>query len=1181
MKHILAVILFVLSITIAFSQSGTNDETFNIFNTCPNLGGFNNGVNSIVVQSDGKIVVGGIFTTYKGVPVNRIARLNSDGTQDGTFIAGFNFDVNSLSLQSDGKIIVAGKFTSGISNGIIRLNTDGSTDPSFNTGTGFDTYPIILGTKIQTDGKILVFGNQQSFNGTTTNKITRLNTDGSLDPTFNLTGTGFNVSIPVLCMAIQSDGKIVVGGDFLQYNGSSRNKIARLNSNGTLDVAFNPGTGFNSTVNSISIQNDGKIITGGVFTVYNGINNNYIARINTDGSFDSSFNTASGITSLVYATAIQLDGKIIVGGGNTLTRTARLNADGSLDNNYNPGNGHNNNVRTIAIQTNGKIISGGDFSTYDDMERVRISIANTDGTRDTLFNPVTGFDNTVYCTARQTDGKIIAGGGFTLFNDFPVKRIVRLNSNGSIDLTFTSGLGFDGIVYSSAIQSDGKIILGGNFTSYNGIAINRIIRLNSNGTFDPTFNPVLGFNGIVYSIVIQIDGKIIAGGAFTTINGNNANRIARLNTDGSLDPTFNTGTGFNSVVKALEIQQNGKIIAVGSFAAFNGVSRVRIARINTDGTLDETFIANFVFYGGLNAIKVQTDNKIIVGGTFVVVQGNSVSNFARLNTDGSIDPTFYSGSVLYGGNSGSLTGVHCIDIQTNGKLIVGGSFTTCNGISRNNIVGLNSNGTIDASFNQGSGFNKVSDITSVYSVMVDPNGKIIVGGRFDQYNGICRNYIARLNGSCVNSFGTNSVEACGSYTWINGVNYTSNNNTATFVLQNSAGCDSTVSLNLIINNTSTPIGLSSQIFCNSGTVNDLVASGFAIQWYANATGGLPLASSISLVNGATYYASQTISGCESTSRLSVSVSINAPTAPLGGSTQTFCNSATVNDLVASGSSIQWYASQSGGSPLAPTTNLLNNNTYYASQTISGCESTSRLSVSVSINAPTAPLGASTQTFCNSATVNDLVASGSSIQWYASQSGGSPLAPTTNLLNNNTYYASQTIAGCESVSLLAVNIFITSVSDITTSLLGATISSNNTLSSYIWLDCSNSFLILSGETSQNFTPSVNGSYSVQLTENGCIDTSLCVSISSISLVEKPFIDNIIIYPNPNSGNFTVDIGQVTDKIDVTVLDLQGRIVLRKGFTQTYLFQMNLNDRAGIYFVSISSEHGKSLVKIIIE
>jgi hypothetical protein len=147
------------------------------------------------------------------------------------------------------------------------------------------------------------------------------------------------------------------------------------------------------------------------------------------------------------------------------------------------------------------------------------------------------------------------------------------------------------------------------------------------------------------------------------------------------------------------------------------------------------------------------------------------------------------------------------------------------------------------------------------------------------------------------------------------------------------------------------------------------------------------------------------------------------------------------------------------------------------------------------------------------------------------------------------------------------------------LSGITISSNNTLASYVWLDCGDNFSILSGETSQNFTPTVNGSYSVQLTENGCVDTSLCVTISSVSLFENTFMDNLKVYPNPNSGNFTVDIGQVTDKVDVTVLDLQGRIVLRKEFTQTQLFQMNLNDSAGIYIVSIASEHGNSLVRIV--
>jgi hypothetical protein len=301
-----------------------------------------------------------------------------------------------------------------------------------------------------------------------------------------------------------------------------------------------------------------------------------------------------------------------------------------------------------------------------------------------------------------------------------------------------------------------------------------------------------------------------------------------------------------------------------------------------------------------------------------------------------------------------------------------------------------------------------------------------------------------------------------------------------------------------------------------------------------------------------------------------------------GST-TFCQGGSVvlNANSGSGLTYQW---RNNGNNISGATNGSYTANAAGSYTVivtnsSGCTATSSVTAVIVNTTPAAPLGSTTQTFCNSATVNDLVASGSTIQWYDSQSGGSPLTPTTNLLNNNTYYASQTISGCESASLLAVNVVINSVTDITTSLSGITISSNNTLASYVWLDCGDNFSILSGETSQNFTPTVNGSYSVQLTENGCVDTSLCVTISSVSLFENTFMDNLKVYPNPNSGNFTVDIGQVTDKVDVTVLDLQGRIVLRKEFTQTQLFQMNLNDSAGIYIVSIASEHGNSLVRIV--
>ncbi|MCP4984746.1 MAG: hypothetical protein GY928_01395, partial [Colwellia sp.] len=185
-----------------------------------------------------------------------------------------------------------------------------------------------------------------------------------------------------------------------------------------------------------------------------------------------------------------------------------------------------------------------------------------------------------------------------------------------------------------------------------------------------------------------------------------------------------------------------------------------------------------------------------------------------------------------------------------------------------------------------------------------------------------------------------------------------------------------------------------------------------IQWYAASTGGTALAGTTALSTG-TYYASQTVSSCES-SRTSVSVTVNTtPTAPTA-SAQAFCSadSPTVADLVATGTGIQWYAASTGGTALAGTT-ALSTGTYYASQTVSSCES-SRTSVSVTVNTtPTAPT-ASAQAFCSadSPTVADLVATGTGIQWYAASTGGTALAGTT-ALSTGTYYASQTVSSCES------------------------------------------------------------------------------------------------------------------------------------------------------------------------
>ena len=364
-------------------------------------------------------------------------------------------------------------------------------------GSGFDD--VIFSTAIQSDGKILVGGDFLSYNGTGASKIIRLNTDGSRDTSFVI-GTGFSGTYPwVRSIAIQSDGKIVVGGNFANYNGTSASKIIRLNTDGSIDTSFVIGTGLDNICSEIAIQSDGKILVGGYFSSYNGTSANKIIRLNTDGSVDTSFVT---------------------------------------------GTGFQNSVMSIAIQSNGKILVGGNFSEYNGTNANKIIRLNSDGSRDTSFVIGTGFDSDVNSIAIQSDGKIVVGGEFYWYNGTFVKRIIRLNSDGSIDTSFVYGDGFNGYANSVAIQSDGKIVVGGQFQSYNGTNANYIIRLNSNGSIDTSFVYGTGFDGDVESITIQSNGKILVGGYFTSYQGTSANRIIQLSDsfNAEFEDEFNEAT---------------------------------------------------------------------------------------------------------------------------------------------------------------------------------------------------------------------------------------------------------------------------------------------------------------------------------------------------------------------------------------------------------------------------------------------------------------------------------------------------------------------------------------------------------------------------------------------------------------------------------------------------------------
>lgn len=393
----------------------------------------------------------------------------------------------------------------------------------------------------------------------------------------------------VLAMAVQPDGKILIGGSFTTVASTPRNFLARLNADGSLDAAFNPGA--DATVQSIAVQPDGKILVAGLFTGLGGglgtTGRQYIGRLNADGSLDAAFDP--GADFWVTALGLQTDGKIVVagpftglGGGSGTTSRAgigRLNANGTVDA-FNPGT--DGQVSALALQTDGRIVAGGTFTKLGGggtTTRNNLGRLNSDGSIDASFNP--GAAGPVLSLAVQADGKIIAGGDFTGLGGgtgtTQRARIGRLNADatGTVDGTFNPGANDD--VYTLAIQADGRILAGGLFTLLggggNGVTVrNRLGRLNvADGSVDASFDP--NANATVFALALQADGRVIVGGDFTSLGavpfGVARTRIGRL---------FNTDTATQSVT----VSGGGTV-----FTWLRGGSAPEVARVDfawsTDG----------------------------------------------------------------------------------------------------------------------------------------------------------------------------------------------------------------------------------------------------------------------------------------------------------------------------------------------------------------------------------------------------------------------------------------------------------------------------------------------------------------------------------------------------------------------------------------------------------------------
>jgi uncharacterized delta-60 repeat protein len=503
---------------------------------------------NISTTSSNNIIINAINDNFTNLPVNSII----GGVTNSVYV---NDLYNGLPSTTISLPNVSFELVSPISISGASINSMGYINVPAGTPSG--TYTLTY--------RIKVIGNCSS---TSTASVTILVTN--LTP--NIVA-GLRANDTVLRIGLQSSGKSIITGNFTAYNNIARNGIARLNTDVTLDTTF---SSIGSTtdisgypIQGLDIQSDDKIVVVGRFSGFSGGSNGAnIARLLPNGSIDSAFNT----------------------GGSGFTGITGTNS---------------NVVYTVKILSNGYMLAGGDFNWYNGIQRNSLVKIKPDGSVDTTFNmPVlAGYKNTITNIAIQSDGKVLVSGFFYMSPNGTYRSLIRLLSDGSIDTSFTMGnlsgsidhnqIGVGGFPISKVIlQPDGKIIVVGAFTKFNGTNVNCIARLLSSGVVDTSFITTTGVNRkILETIIESTTNKIIIGGEFDLFGTTPVKKMIRLNTNGTLDTSFSIGTGTThstpltncpycrNSIWALKQQTDGKILVGGSFTSFNGLSATNITRI--------------------------------------------------------------------------------------------------------------------------------------------------------------------------------------------------------------------------------------------------------------------------------------------------------------------------------------------------------------------------------------------------------------------------------------------------------------------------------------------------------------------------------------------------------------------------------------------------------------------------
>jgi uncharacterized delta-60 repeat protein len=790
----------------------------------PRPGGIHPGFDAGLKQEDvvfdvlpaagGQFYVAGGFTNIGGLPRTNVARLRADGSADPAFNPGLGprgGGAYAWTLAPQGtNLIVGGEFQffdDVAAARLARLSPAGRPDPGFAANNLFGGLGVgISVVATLPDGKILVGGSFPDLAPLTRINLIRLHADGTMDPAFNsgeITGQGVNA------LVVLPDGKILFGGS----------RLGRLLPNGAPDTSFGGGAGYivdASRTDRIAVQADGRILVGGRFRTFAGVPRANLTRLLADGRDDPSFRTPDDVNGTVRALLPLADGCLLVGGdfslfaGRRFERVVRLRADGAVDPVFRsdvhfvktagPPSGA---VTAILPAAGGRHFIAGTFTSRAEPPRASLMQIEPGGTNNRPARVLAGpadvtapvgedlvlraeFDGQPYPAFQWTfGGQPLPGATNHLLDVFNLleprtgnyaliasnslgaatSRVARVTAlprppatPGTLVPEFYPGNGVQPrpptaessfYLASLALQADRRLLVAGAFTNYGGGAATGLVRVLPDGMRDPSFlagGPVTTNAGIfpdVRQVALRPDGALLVGGVFDRFGGHDSPGLARTDRDGRVDTNFTVrGLASTFYVRRFAVQADGALLVAGNFRTTAAPFYNGLARLLPDGRLDPAFrplagITNINQSSALvpTTVEAAPGGKALLSGTFTSYLGRHWQGLARLLPDGQPDDTFRPASI----NTERARQAITLLALPSGGTLVGGSFLNVDGLDLRHLFRLRPDGSRDP------GFTPTSLITDVVTHLATlPDGRILVAfGAFAQ-SGNPRSGVLRL-----------------------------------------------------------------------------------------------------------------------------------------------------------------------------------------------------------------------------------------------------------------------------------------------------------------------------------------------------------------------------------------------------------------------------------------------------